>query len=259
MVSRSAIKFFLKDSKKGIFIFYLVIGITMLSGFIINMIVRFNVGVTASKDFHFGMSGLEIATIVYCFVFGLCSFKEPFQMFLQNGFSRKTICTNIGIGALLLTSIMALIDSSTGLLASNIMTGTGSVDYQTLLGLLFPSFFGAIGTVFYIPVAFLVLTAAYFSTFSVGYFIAVLYYRMNKALKISFSIGVPVLLTVIFPSVDALFFSGKMTLFVMDVIKMLIGYSNGGNPLIAVGSAVCMTAILLTLSYLLSRRAVLKT
>lgn len=258
MVSRSAIKYFLKDSKKSVFIFYLVIGITMIFGLVINLLVRYNVGVTASKDFHIGMSGLEIATIIYCFVFGLCSFREPFQMMLQNGFSRKTVCTNVGIGALLLTSIMALIDSSAGLLASSIMNGTGALDYQTLLGLLFPSFFAGIGPVLYIPVSFLILTAVYFSTFSVAYFIAVLYYRMNRALKISFSIGVPVLFTLILPILDDAFLHGWIAGFVIDTIKLLIGYSNGGNPLIAVVSSACSALVFLLLSYLLSRRAVLK-
>jgi hypothetical protein len=259
MFDRAAIRFFLKNSKRSVFIFYLIIGLTMLCSFVINLLIYFDVGITASNDFQLGMSGTEIATIIFIFVAGLCTFREPFQMMIQNGFSRKAICANSGIGAALLALFMAAIDSILGVLGTSLMAGTQGVNYQSLLMLVFPDFFNGMSPLLFALISLLVLTVLYLSAYSVGYFIAVLYYRMNKALKISVSIGVPVLFTIVIPIIDEALLGGRIATFSLDMIKMLIGYSNGGNPFILVGSSACAAAVFLALSYLLSRRAVLKT
>ena len=258
MFDRSAIKYLIKDNKKSVSIFYLVIAIVLICIFALKVFLQFEVGISASDDFKGGASGLELASVIFLYVAGLCSFRQPFCMLLQNGYSRKAIWANAGITSVILAAFMATVDSVVGLVATVAFSGQSYVEYATLLDLIYPAYFTDMAAPLKLLLSIVILTMAYLAVFSFGYFISVMYYRMSKAVKIFVSISVPVLLFWIFPIVDVLLLGGRITITVMDVFSFLAGRSGGENPLIAMASSTVAALIFTVLGYLLSRKAVLK-
>jgi len=91
-----------------------------------------------------------------------------------------------------------------------------------------------------------------------GYLITTLYYRMSKAVKITFSIGVPAMFFIVLPYIDGTLANGVIFQAIGSFFAFVNGFSNGFNPYYAVVSGALCFLLLSGLSYLLVRRAVIK-
>lgn len=243
MKIKKAFQYRMLDALKGVRIYYLVMVLVFAAGIIMMNIYGKDSGM---------MGGFEMAGMTFVFILGLNSFKEYFYELLQHGISRKTGFFSFGITLLALAPVMALVDSIMCAVASR-LTNYYSAFEQVYGG----AFTSGKGISFYL-IQFVWICTVYLAAGMAGYLITILYYRMNKAVKIAVSVGVPVFIFTIMPTLDYVFFHGKVTECLTRISNWLLGVGNELHPsrsmLTCVGAAVIFGAI----AYLLSRKAAVK-
>jgi hypothetical protein len=235
-------KYQLAGIKWPLIVYYIVIAA---------LLVLFGISLSIAQQQNTRMSvgGLEMASMIFLFVVGLNSYRPVFFMMSANSVSRKTMFVSFLAMLGVVAAGMAVIDTLYG--AAMKMAG----NYQTMFEQIYNLETGA-------PV----LVAgglewrlcSYLAAGMVGYLITSLYYRMNKAVKLLVSIGVPVLVLFIWPAVDFSLWNGATTKAIGWLIAWASGFSSG-NPYIGVISDIVLTVLLGGLSYLALRRAPVKT
>lgn len=242
---KSAMIYQISEMKKPLLIYYAIIFFLLLASFLTTE-VFLHISANGTT-----INGIEISSMIFIFVCGLNSFKEPFRMFLQNGLSRKTLFLSYICSLLPVSGVMAIIDTSIGAIGRSL----GS--YQSAFHEFYRQYFPAVGPgqVF---VGFALSLMLYTTSALAGYFIASLYYRMNKGLKLLVSIGVPVLLIIVLPIVDMGYANGVISRGLGEILLLASGVKAGYNPLYPLGSCIILSSVLAGLTYLLQRRAVIK-
>lgn len=243
----TSVKYQFAEAKKPLIIYYAII-FTLVAIAYISANVFFSVHVN-----NISFSGVEMASMIFIFVAGLNSFKETFRMFMQNGVSRKTLFLSYLLSLLPVCGIMAVIDNSLGILDRY------TSNYRSVFLQFYGSWFGDNpGIIQTYAVGLLWGLTTYAACAMAGYLITVLYYRMNKALKLLVSIGVPVFLIIVLPAVDVTFTGGAISKGIAQLIQLAIGARHGNSPVIAIGFNLLLTALYGALSFLLIRKAVVK-
>lgn len=237
-------KYQLRDMIRSTGIYYLVIVLILALSLLSVVTIRFSGG-TASMPFNF-ISGW------FLFVIGLCTFKEYFLYFVQNGVSRRSFFVSKLLAMGTLCILVALVDSLLALLCTRLFPWG---DFQ------FAFFAGA----FQEGAAGYLLELGYtvcqnLLVFAAGSFITVLYYRLNKVGKLIVSIGVPALLLFGLPVLMVGTASGGSTILhtlVNWVADALIWVFNDPGRVCLL--LLVLTAILLVCTWLLQRRAAVKS
>lgn len=265
MKLKAAVRYYLNDFKKSTIIFY---GVLMVL-FLLQLVFAYFL------DSYSGSSGgVESATTIFLFVMGLNAFKAQFRLFLQNGLSRKTLFTGFIVGLAILATAMTLIDLAFGWFRGLF------VSYESMYMERFGSLYTNGNSFKALADELLWSFLAYVTAGMTGFFITSLYYRMNKALKLIVSIGVPALIFIVIPLIDGLYTKGAITAFFVNIFAFAYGFgitvnlSNGfvglisqfadmenGIPLYpyrAVLFSILCTAATGTLGFLLIRRATVK-
>lgn len=111
-------------------------------------------------------------------------------MLQQNGKTRKELFLGAVLCFMIVSSILTLL---------NLLTVEALMTYTNYS-------IGHYGLIFYMYRSIIVYSVIAIS----GYFIATLYYRMNKAAKIGVSVSVPILLSIVYPWVDGYLLKGKL-------------------------------------------------
>lgn len=243
---KSAFKYQFNNFKISVLIFYLVIYLILISFVILAKIFTGTDG---------NMSGIEISSMVFLFVAGLNSFKESFKMFLQNGVSRKTQFVSFILNTFPVAALMALIDSINGTVVTML---TGNTYRTVFIQFYSQRYHGTVLGASQFIDGFFWSLSAYLMFVLIGYFLTILYYRLNKALKLTVSIGVPVFFLIVLPIIDSNFTSGRIFKFIKDTMAFAWGYKNGFNPYFSVVSCILVSAVMAALSWLLMRKAVAK-
>jgi hypothetical protein len=203
----------------------------------------------AGDSTRVSVGGMEMASMIFVFVMGLNSYKSVFFMMSANGISRKTMFVSFLAMLGIVAAGMALVDTLYGIGMK--MVG----DYRTMFEQLYNLETSA---PVWIPGGFVWRLGSYLVAGMAGYLITILYYRMNKAVKLLVSIGVPILVLFVWPEVDIAWFNGTT----IKAIGWLIAWASGlssGNPYIGVISDVVLAALLGALCYMALRRAPIKT
>lgn len=243
MKLKSAVKYQIYEFKKPLLIYYLIIYILFILFFIEN-----------STLIHFGadvrLGGIESASMIFIFIAGLNSFKETFKMFLQNGLSRKTLFISFICSIIPISAAMALIDSVNGLIASLVIKYDPA--YMQFYG---KRYVGSVNGIFKYAEGFLWYIFAYAMLAMIGYFITVLYYRMNKGLKLLVSIGFPAFFFIILPMIDT---EGRIFTGIGNFFSFAWGYNNGCNPYFSMVTCTLISVLFGTLSYMLIKNAQVK-
>lgn len=248
MKFNAAFKYQLSGMKRPLIIYYIVIYALILL-FLAQQLFWKN------SNIRFVGSGHEMASVIFLFVCGLNSFKGTFQMFLANGVSRRTMFKSFAAMAAPVAALMALIDSLNYLLLSS-FENYGSMFYQMYQNRYGAEQLGANAQV--LAEGLLWMFALYMFVLMLGFFITTIYYRMSKAIKLLVSIGVPVLVFMVLPYIDATIFSGAIFRGIGDFFALAGGFLNGFNPYIAVLSSLLAFALFGGLSLLAMRRATVK-
>jgi len=241
---RAAVKYRLYDNKKAILIFYIVIVCVLAFMFIFSATKRNNPEIQGS------IRGLELASAIFLFVLGLNSFKETFRMFMQNGISRKTMLVSHIACTLAICILMAFIDSILSLLSRSITVINSGIYSAGIMEMAYGRHINSIGTFI---VSVLLCFFIYIACTAMGFFITTLYYRMNRTQKTAVSIGVPALLFVILPLLDAFLLGGRFFASLGRFIQ-----SAFGSPFMCMLSCMILFGIFTALSWLLVRKAVIK-
>ena len=245
---KTAMNYHLSDAKRSLIIFYGVVYVIAIGFWALSKVF-------SQADFNYG--GMESASMIFLFVAGLNSFKGPFRMFLQNGISRKTQFAGYAASLAILAVGMAVVDNLSDLLFARTSMFFEMYGMRYVSSPIYLITYQA-GTVQSFAEGLLWTIVQYFVLGMVGFFISALYYRMNKALKLLVSIGLPVLLFILLPIVDTNFTHGVIYDSLFRFIGFCMGYLNGFNPYYAVVSGIVLSLFLAGLSYLAIRRATVK-
>ena len=208
----------------------------------------------ADSNINVSSSGLEAASMIFLFVAGLNSFRVPFLFFLVNGVSRKTMYKSTIISFTIVSAIMAVVDTLSGLVFYRL------ADYVTIFEQIYGPRYGIEAFQYnlqFIIERFIWLFSIYVLAIFIGYFVTVLYYRMDIIWKYIVSIGVPALLFLGMPIIGDVT-DGKVFIFIAETFLKTMGLWNGHNPYISMLSFVVSTVVFAVLGYLLTRRATIK-
>lgn len=246
MKFKAALKYQLSDMKRPLIIFYIVI-YCIISLMLVQQASMKNIG-------EFSSSGIEMASVIFLFVAGLNSFKVTFHLFLANGISRKTMFKSYITSLLPIVAGMAIIDTLNGLLLSS------PGHYRPMFYAMYQPHYGAVRSMtagMYLD-GFIWMFFLYAFATMAGFFLTTLFYRMNKALKLLVSIGVPVFFFIVLPYIDTTLFMGKIYNAIWYIFRLAGGFLNGHNPYIAVLSCAISFALFGGLSFLAMRKATVK-
>lgn len=244
---KATTKYQLREYKKSLGSYYLIV---------LLIVVLFTVldrmwGSEGSGSYN----GFEFATIIFLFICGLNSFKGTFLMMMQNGISRKSMFIGASITFLSVSMLMSVIDRVIAMVVDLITKAIGGLSYEGFYDLVYSHRMPK-GILFELE-GILVTCAMYAAAVTAGYFITTLYYRMNKALKVIVSVGVPVTLFFILPLVDSMFFNGIIGDLVLKLFYFIFGDFHGkANPYNMLLVCIISSIIALGLSWLLVKRAV---
>jgi hypothetical protein len=184
------------------------------------------------------------------FIMGIASAAPTLRISLANGISRKTEFLGILSAGIAITLAVTIINMLLGGIIGIFM------NYTSEFSDMYSGF--ANNEVTYVLTEFLYCIISLFTFLIVGNFIGMLYYRMNKFLKLVVSIGVPVLFAIVLPALLG-FYSN--TQFVQNIIHLAsdFGDSFSTDPYFATFSTSICLIIFATLGFLLIRKAPLKT
>lgn len=245
MKMNAALKYRLYEYRKSIFVFYPIILFVFLFFFFFFKV---------SSNGSFSFNGFELSSQILLFVMGINSFKESFKFFLQNGRSRRTVFSSFYAGMAITAMVVSLINT---ILLFFISKFTDTVPFYFIsYGDHYPAGWNHLtaymeGILFFFFMGVLIAVA--------GFFLSVLYYRMNTGLKIIVSVGVPMLVIFILPVLDVTFFQGSIISFLLKAFLFLSGHANGGcNPYIAMASCLGVSLLLSTFTYCMIRRIPIK-
>lgn len=201
-----------------------------------------------------GISGVELATMIVCFIVGLLIFKTNFRFFTSFSVSRKRLFFGFLSGLGLTSLAVSLIDTFNFAVFSKFMK------YHTLYLIMAQNFFGkspdAPITSSLVFANWLWCFLEYLCVALFGLLIGALYYRMSKPVKIIVSVGVPSILFLILPLIDSNLAKGRILHFLVDTFVWWVNLSlKTGSDLF---SRLAMAAVFSALFWLLLRRAEVK-
>lgn len=242
-------RFQLADYRFGLFIYYAVVLSLLALTFFTAFFYQGNIV----------SSGASAASVVFLFVCGLCAFKENFGMSLQNGVSRRTMFMARLCVTLVLSAGMAAVDELLSRLFG--LLGNAFLKNTTLYSTLFDQVFqGKWGFAELLSLSVLFNFGLCLAASAVGYFITLMFYRLNKMGKILVGAGVPAFFMFVPPALKALddaFFGKTLQRITQHVAEFLFPLLFGGVPNVIVTCFAVFFAFSL-FAWLLLRKAVVK-
>jgi hypothetical protein len=239
MKLKTTVGYYFRDNRRAIAIYYAVIlALYILAG------VEYRIA--EAKSLNITIGGFDFATTIFVFVLGLNAFRSPFGVFMQNGVSRKTCFTGFFILAGMTAVGMSAVDAVLAAAARLFMP------YRPLIEQLY----GDYGVLIALK-GFVWMTAVNLFSVSLGYLITVLYYKMEKPVKILVSAGLPVLLLIVLPIVDAQWTGGRISRALGWLFEFVLGMKYGGLFFSAL-CFVCLAGLAAMFSWLGSRKAAVK-
>ncbi len=204
-------------------------------------------------------SGFDISGVIFIFIMGLCSFKPSFRFFIGNSISRKSQFWGTVGSLIALAAVMSLITTLFSVFFP-LLTNYSSffyIIYNAAYAGLDPKMLYT--SVPFLLTCFLWTFLLFLAAAAAGYFLTVFAYRMSKALKLFFFIGVPVLFVVIIPIIDTYLTQMTISHLLVKAVVQSMGFAGfPPNPYIACITFTGITVVFFVLSYLCIRRAVLK-
>jgi hypothetical protein len=195
MKRKPCIKYHLHDKRLAIVIFYVVFYSVILLPFLVSLFSN------SEKELVY-FNNVELASLIFIFILGLNSFKSPFLFLKANGISRKTVYTSFFASLVPIALLFAITNTLNSIVFPHFAS------FRSAYGSLYCGDISTIGNIFTseitmtpmdIMLSFIWLFLLHFMFATFGYFITLLYYRMNTLLKYVVSFGVPLLLVIVLP------------------------------------------------------------
>ncbi|MDR0861345.1 MAG: hypothetical protein LBN30_00990 [Oscillospiraceae bacterium] len=221
-------------------VFYGIVAVVYIVLSILFVMMTRRFGVTP------GTMNMDSATVIFALCTGLAVFKENFTMLQQNGVSRRTMFWG-RVAITVVASIgMALADALLHAIFKLVLNNTG-LNTDTL----FDMGYGA-----GLPASLAFYAAAYALAAGLGYFIAIVFYRLPKLWKVLVGAGVPILLFVVLPLVDVFLLRGKISDALEWTLKHILGVTGGApNPIAPIVSFACLAVAMFALAWATLRKA----
>lgn len=229
---------------------FLVVAALFFVSFIINLIIDLVSGAGLSRGEGGIINGIEAILVFAALVIGLVGYPVWLKSGMASGVSRKTeflsVLVSILISAvagvalcfLLKPTIKLVVPEAAYITLAEQTIFKGGWSFSPLQTVLFSIAFNFIGIV---------------ELFFLGYFLSALSYRLSKIMKFVVFCVMPIFLFVVLPIVISVI-NPEIMHRISDFITMV-----DASPVWSLLSPVIHTAVLGTLSYLLIRRAPLKT
>lgn len=244
---KAALKYQLEDHKKSIIIFYIIILFVYML-----VIASTSVAITSGKG-SVSFSGMEVATAIFLFVCGLCSFMENFLMLRQNGISRRTIFASRVAVNIIVALGMAIIDRVIWVIVTTFASSSSRMSFVSLFEMVGGSSVPGMSNLLINLGGIGLSLVIYLASLFVGYFITIMFYRLSKAGKAIVGAGVPVFFTVVLPIIDSTLTRGRIGMIFSYIIIHTMG--SFGKFII---SSIVLSAIFAALSWVLMRKAVVR-
>ena len=242
MKINAATKYHIYSTKMAIVIFYIIMIISTVLSFLLSLIFDGNT--------KFG--GISESSVIFLFVIGICSFTGPFKMMMQNGVSRNELWKSFIKSSALIASAMSAIDL--------FVTGIASLFMNVVPMSIVISSAYLDNSLLKIINSFFLQVALYVLAISLGYFIRLIYYRLNKLGRTIISISVPVFLFIGLPMIE-LHMLNPVDWSLSSIIDFFAWttapYNSYGLPMLYI-YLIAVTVILLLLSKKLIQNAQLK-
>lgn len=246
MKIKSAYKYQVLGFKNSVLVYYFVVfAVTFLQAGLIAITTR-------NGDTIVSTGGMSIASLIFIFIVGLCSHKENFLMLTQNGVSRKTQLLSWILSALSVSAVLAVVDNLVDFLLALANQDNANVYIDSFFGMIYgqSGFSGWMTSVLF-------CITMYLFAMTVGYFITIMFYRLNKAGKIIVGAGVPIFINIGYPIIEAYITGGAITRALGRFFDFALGLSSG-QPYRAVLSFIVFSTVVLLFCWLLMRRSVVK-
>ena len=234
-MQKSIFKYALKDSVKSSLIF---IGIIIVIFIFMTLVVSVNV-----NGEIISINGAGFAAMIFVFVASVSTLASDMRYMNQSGFSRKTSYANfIGVFLVIALALAIVIQLIVFLFK---MFAVDGVEILSDFSMLFGSDMNG-----ELPLSIAWLFFAIVATSSLGFFIAMLYQKMEIKVKIFVSVGVPVFFLMIVPILDYAFFNNAITNAISTAINFILGVYNGAvSPLLSIGMLALVSIVLFEITY----------
>lgn len=234
-----AYKFQMREIAKSVVVFYLVF---------FACIFAFATLAVTTSDGHVSFGGFEVCTIIMMFVTMTSLIRSDFLLFLQHGYSRKTLFLSTSLGVASTAAVIITLETVVFGILGKVLP------YQGMFAQTYAPLYENIsaGKTFFDETLWKFIL--YILAASGGIFISLLYYRMNKLWKTIVSISVPGLIFVVYPVADTYLFDGALTKFFLKVVDFYTGFQFEHAIYV---NTLCNVGIILLmgiLSFLLLRR-----
>lgn len=231
-MQKSIIKYMFSDMKNSIIVFTLVIVGILTIGCVMSF-----------ADSQVSFNGIGFAAMIFMFVAALSTLPMGIRYMNQSGFSRKTAYANymvsFSLAALLVSILVQVLMFITNLITSNGLYI--ETEYNLLYGgTVINTFFQSIIWLFFAMIAIT----------SMGFFISMLYQKMERNTKICVSCGFPIFFMLVLPLIDMALFSGSIYKAIMKAFMFILGFHNGeAYPLLGMGMLALISIAFYFLTY----------
>lgn len=245
MKLKSSFKYQATGFKNAVLVYYLVI-------VLINILGLATSSIMIDGETVMSNGGSEFTTLIFIFILGLCSYKENFLMLSQNGVSRRTQLFGWILAALSLCVLLSIVDNLFNTITSLIYAGRANVSVSSFYSMVY----GQSGFSGWLMSALFCVTM-YLFIITVGYFITIMFYRLNRPGKILVGAGVPIFLSIGLPYIETHITNGAITRAFTQFIDFALGLT-AGQSFRAPISFIVFSCVTLLLCWLLMRRSVIK-
>ncbi|WP_099203722.1 hypothetical protein [Scatolibacter rhodanostii] len=251
MKIKSTYKFYLRTMMISAAMYYGITVAIMLSG---EAFIK--IAASGNDDVTFSNS-TTIGSPIFAFVWGILIFTTYIKFMLQNGVSRKTMfCTGV-LSIFSLSTIMGILDMILALLFNKIRSGSQSSEVS-LFSMIYKNEMPVSQFTFGDIVSNVLWTFALtiFLGF-LGTLIGLVFYRLSKLGKIIVGVGLGGGILILLPVIEATMTKGAIVKAIGRFFLFVFGLqdTSGPNPYIWVISSLVICVVLITLSFLLVRRA----
>lgn len=261
MSIRAPYRYQLSETRRAVIIYYIVVlAVWALLGLGISSLHTATVTVMGVSTNTSYVNFFSASSIVFLFVVGLNTFKDNFGMLSQNGVSRKSmflsrcaVAGTLAVGMAAIDTLLSFLMTLVFRLMAPVASSGTFVDTASLSSAAFPSLSGPVGQV----AQFFFLVFGYYLALTIGFCITILFYRLNAAGKIIVGAGVPVLLMIVLPLVDAYLLQGAIER-AMDNFGFAYKTFMMSNPFLHLLAPLMWGAVFSAIAWLLMRRAIVR-
>lgn len=238
-----AYKYKIKDMLISTIIFYAIMVLILAA--LITGTLHFTVNV--GGNFRSSFTGFGFAAAIFLFISGIVAIREDLRLFMQNGIGRKTtfVIQILIAGTVSLT--LALLGELLLKVSQLIAGPTSNLIISDLYYMIFVSFNAARHILIQHLESVVTNLVMFTSAYTVGVFISLLFYRLNKFWTILVAVGAPIFIFVGIPILISRYnFLGKPVLLITS------------HPWLYIAFFIAITIVTSLLNWLLLRRAPVK-